>query len=575
MAMGKWRLAAAGLALTGLAPAQAQDKAPLTYWGTETADAAALARQYEPKKGTMGVAQHAMVAACHDASVAIGIDILRRGGSAADAFIAVTFADYVQAPGTSSIGGPMGAIVYDAKTKQVATLLAPLKAVRSPTGQWTAGEQAAGKQVMVPGAVAGLQALHKRYGRLPWAELVRPAARLARTGFTVNWLYAGVVRGFASAAGASDYGRKTFFHADGSPLAIGETLKLPVLAETLDGIAAHGAAFLRRGRWAKEAVEAVHAKGGEMVAADLAGYRAEWAPAIDTEYRGFTVYALGGKDNGGARLLLGLETLAHADIARIGHYSESLDGLETMVRVSRAVGAEATLYDHATFDRPGAIETLLDGRRAGQLWDQVIARRAPGEATPTGTHSYSVAVVDAEGNAIAGTHTIESLPFGSGIFVGGVPLNNAGLQHPYVAGAPGSTPPGADLIEPLSAVLAFEQGRLVLASSTFSASLWPADLELVSSILDFDWSPGRVALTPRFGGPNVDLVKLTADISTTMLDKRYSPELVSRMKARGLSFTQAGYIDTGMLVMIKQDRKTRELSGFTPEQLPEGRAGGY
>jgi len=138
-----------------------------------------------------------------------------------------------------------------------------------------------------------------------------------------------------------------------------------------------------------------------------------------------------------------------------------------------------------------------------------------------------------------------------------------------------STPPGADLIEPLSAVLAFEQGRLVLASSTFSASLWPADLELVSSILDFDWSPERVALTPRFGGPNVDLVKLTADISTTMLDKRYSPELVSRMKARGLSFTQAGYIDTGMLVMIKQDRKTRELSGFTPEQLPEGRAGGY
>src|SRR5207253_1504936 len=117
--------------------------------------------------------------------------------------------------------------------------------------------------------------------------------------------------------------------------------------------------------------------------------------------------------------------------------------------------------------------------------------------------------------------------------VGGVPLNNTGSQHPYVPGAPNSTPPGSYLIEPLSATLAFKGDRLVLASSTFSASLWPADLELTSSILDFDWTPEQVALTPRFGGPAVDLIKMTVDLSSVMLDKRYSPALVGRMKARG------------------------------------------
>lgn len=569
-------IAAGCVVLAPSAAAQSSQtaKGPLIYWGTETQDAAALARQYQPKKGTMGVASNAMVAACHDKSTEIGTAILRRGGSAADAFIAATFADYVQSPGASSIGGPMGALIYDARAKHVTTLLAPLKTVQSPSGQWTAKNAAPGKQVLVPGAVAGLEALHRRFGRLPWADLVRPAAQLAREGFVVNSLYAGVLRGFAATAGASDYGRKTFFHSDGSTLAVGETLKLPILAETLDGIAVEGAAFLQHGRWANAAVAAIQAKGGEITATDLAVYRPEWAAALNTRYRGYTVYALGGHDNGGARLLLALQTLEHADITKLGHYSESLDGLETMVRVSRAAGAEPTLYSYSTFNNPATAEMLVDGQRAAQLWADIEARANPAQVPTPGTHSYSVVVVDAKGNTVAGTHTIESLPFGSGIFVGGVPLNNTGSQHPYVPGAPNSTPPGSYLIEPLSATLAFKGNRLVLASSTFSASLWPADLELVSSILDFDWTPEQVALTPRFGGPAVDLIKMTADFSSVMLDKRYSPALVERMKARGISFTQAGYIDTGMLVMIKKDQRRGKLSGFTPEQLPEGRAAG-
>jgi gamma-glutamyltranspeptidase/glutathione hydrolase len=569
-------LRAAACVLAGLAAAAsaAEPDKPKTFWGGETTEAAQLQAQYAPKRGTMGVADHAMVAACHDKSVEIGLDILRRGGTAADAFIAVTFADYVQTPGASSMGGPMGALVYDAKTGKVMSLLAPLKTVASPTGQWTTGGTAVGKQVLVPGAVAGLEALHARAGRLPWAELVRPAARLAREGFPVTPQFSGITTAFAAALKASDYGRTAYLHADGSAYRPGEILKLPVLADTLDAIAEHGSAYMYTGAWARAAVEAVRARGGEMTEADLAGYRPEWGEPLKITYRGDVLYGPSGHDSGGARLLFAMKALEPADIRKLGHYSQSLDGLEAMVRISRAVSSEPSFYAQAFFDGPGP-QALLDGPRAGQIWTEVSARMAHAPAPQPGSHSYAVVVVDAAGDVVAGTHTIESLPFGTnGIFAGGVPLNNTGILHPYVAGSPYTTPPGQPIIEPLSAVIGFSNGKLELAMSTFSASLWPGDFEAASSLIDFDWTPEETALTPRFGGPAVDLVKLTADLTQTMLDKRYSAEVVAALKQRGVNLTQAGYIDTGMLVMIKRDAKGR-LTGFTPEQLGEGRAAGY
>jgi gamma-glutamyltranspeptidase/glutathione hydrolase len=558
-------------------PARAADSVrPNTFWGGETAEAAALEARDLAKRGTMGAASHAMVAACHDRSVEIGLEILKRGGSAADAFIAVTFADYVQTPGASSLGGPMGALVYDARTGQVASLGAPLKTVASVSGQWTTGETAIGKQVLVPGAVAGLEALHKRHGRLPWADLVGPAARMAREGFVVTPLYSAILTAYGDGIRKSDYGRKTFFHSDGAPLKPGETLKLPAMADTLEGVAQHGAAYVQTGLWARQAVAAIRALGGEMTAADLAGYRPEWNTPLSITYRGRAIQALSGHDSGGARLLLALKALEHSDMAALGHPSQSLDGLEAMVRISRAVGEEPALNSHAFFESTTGPRDLLAGPRPGQIWAEVAARlpHAPG-LTP-GSHSYAVAVVDAQGYAVAGTHTIESLPFGSNsLFVGGVPLNNTGVLHPYDPASPYATPPGHYLVEPLSAVMAFERGHLVLAGSTFSTSLWPGDFQMVSSALDFGWDPERIALTPRFGGYGLDLAKMTADVSVNVIDKRYRAETIAAMKARGVALTQTGFVDTGMLVLIKRDPETGAMTGFTPEALTEGRAAGW
>jgi gamma-glutamyltranspeptidase/glutathione hydrolase len=545
------------------------------YWGTETLEAQQLESQYAAKKGTMGQAPRAMIAACHNRSVNIGLAVLAGGGNAVDAFVALTFADYVQAPGTSSIGGPLGVLMYSTAEQKVVSLVAPLKTVTSPTGQWRVGETALGKQVLVPGAVAGLEALQRKHGKLPWRELVMPAAKLARDGFVVDYLYAAIVSNYASTLKPSAYARATYFQADGAPIQVGATIKLPVLAETLEAIAEQGSAYLQQGAWAKEAVAVVRAAGGELSPDDLADYQPEWTKSLRIAYRGQEVYGLGGHNSGGVRLLLGLEVLAHTDIKMLGHYSESLDGLETMIRISRAVNTAASLGSQRFYDDPQASQALLNSSRAEVLWQDVVNKTDRTPQAAAGSHSYSVVVVDVDGNAVAGTHTIESLPFGSGLFVGGVPLNNTGILHPFKAGEAYSTPPGSYIIEPLSVTLAFKDKQLVLASSTFSASLWPADFELVSSALDFDWSPERIALTPRFGGYAIDLGKLTADLSTTQLDKRYSRRVVDELKSRGLIVSQAGYIDTGMLVVVRRDPKTGALTGFTPEQIPDGKAAGH
>jgi gamma-glutamyltranspeptidase / glutathione hydrolase len=565
------RLFPAALALSLALRCEAQSN----YWGTETLEAQQMERQYAAKRGTMGSADHAMVAACHSRSVEIGVTILQRGGNAVDAFIATTLADYVQAPGTSSIGGPLALLTFQAKSAEVHSLVAPLKAVFNPDGQWTAAQTAPGKQVLIPGAVAGLELLHRKQGRLPWRDLVAPAAQLAEQGFEVDPMYSAIIATFQATLAKSAYGRATYFHADGTPLKPGELIKLPAMAATLRGIARHGSNYLYRGAWRDEALHAIAQQGGLATARDFSSYRPTWGAPLRIAYRGHVVYALGAHDYGGARLLLGLEVLEKADVGTLGHYSESLDGLETMLRVVGAVNVQPSLYLHAFFEKPADAQAWLDGPLPIQLWREVSSRTTHAAKPVAGSHSYSLVVIDADGNAVAGTHTIESLPFGGGIFAGGVPLNNAAVAHPWKAGDTYATPPGEYIVEPMSATLAVRDNQVVFASSTFDGALWPADLEVATSALDFDWSPERIALAPRFGTYAMDIATMSADAEHTTIDKRFNAAVLTQMEARGLKLTQSGYFDTGMAVIVRRDAATGRLTGFTPEPLADGKAAGY
>ncbi len=533
------------------------------FWNNEN-DPTGRMRTIESKRGTMGVASKAMVAACHDLSADAGVAMLRSGGNAVDAFITTAFVDWVVNPGASSPAGPLNAMVFEQRNGVVANLFAGGKHVKSAHGVWKPGDTAPGKLVMVPGAVPGLQILHRRYGRKPWRTLLEPAIARAREGFPVVRLYAVLVARASAILQASEYGRSTFF-PNGRAVSVGDTLKLPEVARTLERVAEEGAEYMQTGEWAREAVGAVNAAGGSMTLADLAEYRPYWATPLHGTYRAYDVYAPGTQDAGGARLLMALGALDRFDIRRIGHWSRSASSLELMTRLFIDIENVSWLDDYRTMSDAARVARLVP-RTAAALASRVAAPTIPQAAEH---HSYHICVVDESGMTVTGTHTIESLPWGNiGIFVGGIPLNGAAFLTPDV-------PAGGYEIAPFTSAIVLRNGEFVAEEGAFSSALFPADYQTLSNVLDFGMTPEEALLTPRFGYYSLDLEKMSVDTSTIMLDPRYPPALVQSAERSGLKFTQAGYVDTGMVVMIVRDPATGRLMGFTPEILPEGKAVGY
>ncbi len=520
------------------------------------------------KIGTMGIARHAMIAACHNLSAHIGFGVLRSGGSAADAFVATTFNDWVINPGASSFAGPLGAMVYDPKRGEVASLFGGMKNVASPKGRWSPSDTAIGKLVMVPGAVPALEALHRRYGRLAWSECLQPAIDTAEHGFTVPTLYARLVASRLSLLQTSEYARATLL-PHGEPIAAGALLRFPLVAQTLREIAREGAAYVQRGAWAKEMVATVRAAGGAMTLADLATYRPLWTQPLRAEYRGYDIAAPGAPDTGGARLLMAMLALSEFDVVRLGHWSKHAAALELMTKVFRGIMAESWLDDHAT---------MMNAERVAELVVSSARRVAASAAAPdiprverSGHHSYHVIAVDPDGLVVSGTHTIESLPWGNtALFVGGIPLNGSASINL-------ATPPGEYELAPLSASIVLRGGRFVAASGAFSSSLFPADYQVLCNALDFKMLPEEALLQPRFGYFAVDLAKLTVDAHKIMLDPRYPRKLVAEVAAAtDIGFDQGpGYVDVGMPVLVTRDEDSGLLRGMTPEVLPEGAALGF
>jgi len=220
-----------------------------------------------------------------------GMRILQEGGNAFDAAVATALAVGVVDPRMSSIGGNGFATIYVAKSKEVRALnfygTAPKRATR---------EVYAGKDyshgvlsVPVPSALKGYEALHKAYGRLPWAKVVQPAIELAENGFVIEQSLADDFRESEKELAKIPSTAKVFLPSGRAPKA-GEIFRQPDLARTLREVAKHGADVFYHGPIGERIAEYFRANGGVLSAEDLAEYQAKWLTPISTTYRGYTVY---------------------------------------------------------------------------------------------------------------------------------------------------------------------------------------------------------------------------------------------------------------------------------------------
>ena len=471
------------------------------------------------------LAKNGMVSSQERRASEIGVEILKRGGNAVDAAVAVGFAQAVTLPRAGNLGGGGFMLVHIAKTKETIAIdyreIAPSASHRDMFLN-SAGEpdpvksRDSGLAIGVPGTVRGLALAHEKYGsgKLTLAQLIEPAARLAREGIPVEDDLADSL-GAVTAKFAKFPSSAAIFLKDGKALPRGATLVQSDLATTLEAIRQQGPDAFYTGRIGAAIAKSVQAVGGIMTQADMAAYKPALRPVVKGSYRGIEIASMPPPSSGGVHLVQILNILEGYDLKAMG--AGSAAALHTMAEAMKPAYA-----DRATFlGDPDRVKVPVNGltskayaakQRAGieiaraRKADEIKAGDPlPHEADQT-TH---FSVVDSEGNAVANTYTL-NFSFGMGMVADGtgVIMNNemddfsakAGAQNAYglVGGDVNSVHPGARPLSSMTPTLLFRDGKLFMVTGSPGGSrIITTVLQVIVNVVDFGMNVAEAVAAPR------------------------------------------------------------------------------
>jgi len=504
-----------------------------------------------------------IVVTCQPLAAQAGIEVLKKGGDAADAYVATTLVEYVTAFGYTSISGPIGLLYFDSKSKSSLYLNAGLTKVSDPKGQFETAKPVSGRSYVLGGAALGLESLYQRFGskKLSFAELVAPSVKLARDGFTVYPSFAGSLRARAPLFKSSSEWSKIFMR-DGAPLKTGDLLVQADLADTLSHYGNEGAAYFFKGRYAEHLVSYIHSRGGSLTLQDLEKYKIFWNPPLETIYRGFKVQTSSFRSYGGLELLLNLKTIENFKGFDDGPQFSRNEDVFNLVLRTHLFGRKQMIpvMKFATrIDDQGKMEEFVTGSASGQVWKDIVDPAVPPPYVKiAGSHSCNTIVMDRAGNIATGTHTINSTPWGDyGMVVDGVSLNTA-------FDVAMDAPPGERALDGLNPTLVFKGEKPVIAAGFFSFALHPAAFQILLNLLDYGMSPQQALITPRFGAITFDQPAKHWNI---LLDDRYPDSWVQDFASKGVSFSKPqDFVDTGMGMVIRID-ETTDLRTGSPADL--------
>lgn len=517
----------------------------------------------------------AMVAAANPLAVQAGLEILRKGGDAIDAAVAVQAMLGLVEPQSSGVGGGAFMLYYDGTSGAVTALDGREKAPLGATADMFLDSQGkplsylqavrSGRSTGVPGAIAMLSEAHARLGKLPWRVLFGPAIRAASTGFHVPKRLAGYLApDFALPPTAQV--RALFSAPDGRPLKEGDLFRNPQYAHTLQRIAAEGPRALYEGSIAAQIVERTHEepRPGTMSLRDLAAYRAEWVEPLCRPYLQYTV-CVPPPPSSGVDLLQLLGMLAHTSIAASG--PEDPQSWFEFAQASRLMYADRDRYvaDPAFVLVP--VAQLLDpgylagrasliGERAGpppQAGDVNLRRAPDGTREAAGTSHF--VVLDHAGDVVSMTTTVESV-FGSGRTVGGFVLNNQLTDFSYVPtdehGPVANAVQGGKRPRSSMAPVIVTDGnsRFVAAlGSPGGSSILAYNAKAVLGVLAWKLSMQQA----------IDLPNLVArGQSFTGELARFSPAILEGLRGRGIDLTEGHSENSGLHGLLRKPDGTYE-----------------
>ncbi len=483
------------------------------------------------------VGEKGLVSAADPRAAEAGVDMLRLGGTAADAAIATMLALTVVEPQSSGIGGGGFLVMGDAAGK-VETVDGRETAPKAAGPQWfyVNGQPLpiieaipGGRSVGVPGNLRLAALAHARHGKLAWRALFQPAIRLARDGFVMTpRLYAMLSR-FARTGALDPQARAIYYGADGQPLPAGTVIRNPALAETLEKIASQGADSF----YAGDNAATVAAKVGTaprnpapLTTADIAAYQAKGRAPVCGDYRGYRVCGMGPPSSGATTVYAILKQLERFDLKALG--PDNPVSWHLIAESERLAYADRDRYlgdsDFVSVPIAGLTDPAYLATRSALISDKgtlpsVAAGTPPGvrvafaPARPQEEHGTTHFVaVDRWGNAASYTSTIES-PFGSGLMVGGYYLNNELTDFNIVPDRDGV--PTANRVEagkrPRSSMaptlIYGPDGQLRLAIGAAGGATIPAQVaKAIIGVLDWGLPAREAIALPVIFAPGGDVV---------------------------------------------------------------------
>lgn len=543
---------------------------------------------------TPAPAENGMVVTSHYLASEVGRDILKKGGNAIDASVATAFALAVTLPSAGNIGGG-GFLVYygdDGKKttfnfREKAPLTAHEKMFLGKDGKIKDNSNHEGLLATgVPGTVAGLYLAHQKMGKLPWADLVAPAVKLAKEGFPATYRNERFVHFIAKNKSNYPSTAKTFLKDGKIPYKPGEIWKQPDLAETLKRIQENGADGFYKGTTAKLIADFMKKNGGIITEKDLEKYRAQELKPVLGTYRGYEIVGMPPPSSGGIALVEMLNIVEGYNLSEMGHNSAaSLHVITEAMR--RAFADRAEFVGDADFNPNLPLEKLTSKEHANNLRAKIDLKKASlSDSThfnakhlkPESPETTHISVVDKDGNAVSLTYTLEN-SYGNKIVVEGAGFllnNEMGDFNPIpgytnsrglIGTKPNLVQPEKRMLSSMTPTIVAKDGKPILViGSPGGRTIINTVLQVILNMIDFNMNIAQAVEAPRVHHqwfPN----------RTSFERHGISPDTQKLYKALGHEVYYRNMQGQAMGIAI--DHKNNKIYGAADSRSFDARAVGY
>lgn len=528
------------------------------------------------------IAQNGMAATSHPLATQVAIDILKAGGTAVDAAIAANAILGLMEPTGSGIGGDLFAIVWDAKSQKLYGLNASGRSPKSLTLDYfkkngiTQIPSFGPLPVTVPGAVDGWFELHKKFGKLPMSDILRPAINYAREGFPVTELIAYYLNRSARVLGKYPNFNQTYM-PNGKIPAKGEIFKNPDLANTYETIANKGRDAFYKGDIARIIAKYIKEQGGFLSYEDMASHKSEWVEPVSTNYRGYDVWELPPNGQGIAALQI-LNILEGYDISSMGFGSSEY--LHHFIEAKKiAFEDRAHYYADMQFENV-PLERLISKEYAAERRQLLNPNRAAQSYEPGTMDTPStiyLTVADKRGNMVS---LIQSnyRGMGSGMTPWGLGfvLQDRGEDFNLEEGFLNTYAPGKRPFHTIIPGFITKDGAPFMSFGVMGGGMQPqGHLQIVVNILDFGMNLQEAGDAPRVQhiGSSEPKGQKMSDGGTVLLETGFTWEVIRDLISKGhkIQWDLGGY---GGYQAIKFDQENGVYFGAS-ESRKDGQAAGY